>query len=849
MSILDRIKSFSISTQKTPIAKQRVQQTRNREISKNNKMVIDKIVSNYKDQSRKDIDKWRLSLTMLNHPERPRRNFHIDLLDDLKTDGHFVSLKNLRKDTILNSPFSIKDNGVLNEEATKFFNRSWFYNFLDTCMESKIIGGHAFVEFQYFLDNDVVFKEIPKRNTVPLKKIIIPDLSKEDTINFEDDYFKDWAIEIGERDDLGISNNIVHNLIWKRNVAQAWMEFCEKFGQPIATATTNDESQVEKIQYLLDQLGEAASAVFPVGTTIDLKEANRTDAYQTYEHFIKYNKDEIAVPIVGGTMITSDGSSRSQSEVHERNLDKKIAMSDKRSLCFLVNDKLVPLLRNQGYTFLTENSQLSFDESHGLNLEKYWTIVKGVMETREVPDEFLTKTFYIPIEGKKKILTPTKPIVKTQGFKTPNYTAKCCDTDKEHTGFTAKGFFEFDRELETLHKDFINKIWANKNTIAERAKISVTEAVKLSNGLFKGWGKRRTKAAWNEPDHLAMHFMEFNLFEFAHTKTEARLAAINELLIDKDKLEIRNYKQFEKLALERVSTLNKAYLRTEHNLSVAVGQGAAAYHRALSEKDTVTTYVQYQTAGDSKVRDSHRLLDGKIFNLSDPEAMRLWPPNAYGCRCEMVQYIGEPKKITKGKDAINLLSDNFAQSKFAVNRGDLKKVFTKDQFYTPDVSGLKNINQLNYESYDLQKYSSFKQRLKDLKTDNTITSDNVNELFVPAVGATNFMEFEDYLKRNILISKKVFNTHTSGKYLTKTEGFRHQLFPFVNDVLSSPTEVWLHSYGNNRFQVRYIKTYNNKTIVVDAKITAQGMEIQTWYTLKKHEKEIRIGLLIKGKDL
>lgn len=840
MNILGRDISFNITAKKSTTP----QNDKYKTLSKNDRIVIDEIITGYKDQSRKDIDKWKLGERMLEHPDKPRRHYLIDVFNDLKKDGHYISQTELRENTTLNTPFTIYNDDEVNNDATKFFNRSWFFRLMKVYLNSEL-EGHALVEFNAFLDNDVKFKEVPKRNVVPKKHIIIPDLSKEKYIDFEDEYFNNWMLEIGERENIGLINNIIPNLIFKRNTSQSWAEFCEKFGLPIATATTNDESQVDRIQYLLDQLGEAASAVFPVGTTIDLKEANRTDAYQTYKEFIQYNKEEISELIVGGTMVTSDGSSRSQSEVHERNLDKKIATTIKRNISFWVNDQLIPLLIHHGYKFLKENSRLSFDESHGLSLNEYWPIVQGIMQEHEIPEEFLSKTFYIPITGKKKILTPTK----TNAFTARYSVDKCCPPYKKHDQvFIAQGF-DFDREMEQLHKSMITKLWTEKDSLVERALITITEATKLINGLFTGWGKRRTQAAWNATDHVALHYMEMNLFEFAHSKTEARLASINELLVDKEKLEIRTYKQFEKLALEKVNTLNKAYLQTEYNLSVAVGQGGAAYHRALAEKDTVTTHVQYQTIGDSKVRAEHRLLDGKIFNLSDPEAMRLWPPNAFGCRCEMVQYIGNSPTVTKGKDAAKILGSSFTDSKFNVNRGDTKQVFTQEQFYSDNTKGLTDTNKLNYKDYDLKPYSELKQGLNTLKKDKTITKNNLNELFTGTKEDEKVMEFTDYLKRKIILKNKTFKTHTSGKYLEEKEGQRHQLFPFAKEALNNPSEVWLREAKNNKFQIRYTKVYRNETLVVDTEINNTGLEIKTWYPLKKDEGEIRKGLLIKGKDL
>lgn len=369
------------------------------------KDLIMKIVNSFADRSRKDIDKWRTAILVAENQEKPRRNVLQDLYKDLKTDGHFKAQIRMRKYATLNTEFGIVDkNGKPNEEATLLVNQKWFFQFLAYALDA-IVYGHTLIEFQEFIDHKIKIDLVPRRNVVPELKQLIPDLGNDDFIDYSGDDFKDWVIEIeDDEDNFGIMNDIVPNLIWKRNVAQSWAEFCEKFGMPMVTAHTNtrDSKEIDKIEFMLQQLGEASTGVFPTGTTVDIKEASRTDAYQTYDNFIKFNKEEISVAIVGGTMLTNDGSSRSQSEVHERNLDKKIAQADKRFISFLVNDVLLPLLVNQGYSFIKEDDKFQFNLSHGLALDKFWKITQGIMKEYEVDDDWLGKTFHVTIAGKKK---------------------------------------------------------------------------------------------------------------------------------------------------------------------------------------------------------------------------------------------------------------------------------------------------------------------------------------------------------------------------------------------------------------------------------------------------------------
>ncbi len=810
-----------------------------------NKAIIDKIVSAYKDQSRKDIQKWRTALQMANHVDTPKRATLHDLYDDLSTDGHLLASVNLRKYSTLNTKFQVVDSvsGQTNDEATKFLNQKWFYDFLNYALESVFLG-YTLVEFTAFFQNKCEISVVPRRNVVPEFKRVYPDLLKQQFIEYGDPYFQDWLIEIGNVKDFGIMNTIVPNLVWKRNVSQSWAEFCEKFGIPLLTAQTTsyDVKDIDKIEYMLKQLGEASVGVFPVGTTVDIKEANRTDAYQTYDNFIRFNREEISVAILGGTMVTNDGSSRSQSEVHERNLDEKIAVADKRTIIFLVNDTLIPLLRNQGYNFFSENSKFKFTESHNLSLDAFWNITKGIMESHEVDEEWLSETFFVPITGKKKSSTIINPVAL--GF-IPEYNGMtaCCS---DHDIYASSEPFQ--SKMKSLHDQLASELWKNKDTLSSQAQRTAAESLELIRGLYEGWGNRAIEADWNAPDHLMLQMMEMNLFEFSSSKTEAKLAAMNQLLIDREKMQIRSFSDFKAEASKIEKDFNENWLRTEYNLSVATGQNSAAYARFMSEKDTVTSYVQYQTAGDNLVRPEHEALDGKIFSLNDKTAMSLWPPNGYGCRCEMLQYIGDTKgKVMSGDAGVKLMPSGFLDSQFNINRGDLKQVFTRKQFYTDKAGVINSLNDLHYKDvWGLQSVSEMKG-LKNMKLDKTITGDNVRELFQKTGEKDKkpFMGFEDYLKRKLVLPDSYFEQHTIGKYLGPEE-LRHQLFPFVKDVLAQPDEVWLAKAegGEKTYVMRYIKLYEYYPIVVEGVLgSATNIEVRTWYIMK-NEELIRKGLLI-----
>lgn len=841
MVVLKNIFGYNIGFKKIePSAKAKGASTKGRRNPK-----ITTIGKQFKDASRKDIDKWRMALKLISNPEEPKYDIFYDLIDDLLTDGHLQSQIQMRKMSTLNTDFQFinRKTGAINEELTHTFRQQWFYKFLNHSLDS-ILFGTSLVEFMEFEGDRIAHQLIPRRNVVPVQHKIIPDLQKPGFIDYSDEYFKSWLIQIGESGDLGILNNIIPNLIWIKNVTQAWAEFCEKFGMPLITATTSttDATTIDNVHAMLLELGEASVGTFPHGTEIKFQEASRTDAYNTYLQFIKQNQDIISKQLVGSTMLSDQGTNRSQTEVHERSLDNKIAQADKREISFVVNDQLVPLLRLQGYT-ISDDDLFEFKTAEqDIKLPELWNITNGLLTSGyEVQTEWLSKTFNIPIEGKKKSLNPTPKPLNIPKNATRRYPVNCCP---EHITALGKNITKTLGELSQL---LIEAVYNGKDTSGILGKMIVAEGLELFGGLRS---TLNPKSAYVGADLLMLQLMEYNLFEFAAGKAEARLASMTELLIDKESKKLREFGAFKEVAQKEVKELNTNYLLTEYNLSVSVGQNSAAYVRFYAEKDSVTSLVQYQTAGDDKVRSAHQILDGKIFDLNDSQAMDLLPPNGYGCRCEFVQYIGASEgKVLKGTRAKELLRESdpkYKGSSFEINRANLNQVFTKKEFYS-DTKGLpKRLNKMTFEAYGLTAYKTLKKSLNSLNLDKTITKNNAKELFKKSGDfkqgnkTVNYMGYSDYLKRKMFVDQNVFDAHVS-------QG-KHQLFPLVKDVLKTPDEVWYYESKDGIFSSRYLKFFKDAIISIDCDIDKnKGLHITSWNSSKGNEKELRKGLLIKVK--
>lgn len=373
--------------------------------------IYTKIITEFKDRQRAEIQKWRQALSAATDPESQKLFVLQDLYDNLRSDGHLISQVELRKAATLCSSFSIIDKRTGKEQPEKsaFFRGRWYYDFMEDALDSAM-RGYTLLE----LINPVKpqFIAMPRRNIIPYKGQITLSVNDDKGIPYMD-RLGDTMIEIGNVDELGLMADLCGQLIWKRNAQQSWAEYSERFGMPLITATTNTSSDADiaRTRGMLSVLGESAQAVLPAGTTLDIKETKAGDNYMVYDKQIERINSEIGKPITGGTMISDNGASRSQGEVHERNLDDKIAARDKRIITFITNDQLIPMLARKGHNLNPDTDALVFDQSYELSLKDHWEIVNGAHGWCNIPTDWISKTFGFPIDGLKEPAVLPEPVV------------------------------------------------------------------------------------------------------------------------------------------------------------------------------------------------------------------------------------------------------------------------------------------------------------------------------------------------------------------------------------------------------------------------------------------------------
>ncbi len=193
---------------------------------------------------------------------------------------------------------------------------------------------------------------------------------------------------------------------------------------------------------------------------------------------------------------------------------------------------------------------------------------------------------------------------------------------------------------------------------------------RMKNHAEAGWGRRFSDAGTAEEWEFTQR-IERNLREFAAHKHAAITSDLRTLLVGADGAK-RDRKEWEKEASSIVKRHNGLYLRAELETATQAAQAAESWQE-FERRKYLYPNLRYETAGDERVRESHRALDGKVRAVDDPFWDLYYPPNGWRCRCKVIQ---TDEAVTEGGEV-----DFDPPKGFRDNVGKTGNLFGKDHPY------------------------------------------------------------------------------------------------------------------------------------------------------------------------
>lgn len=359
--------------------------------------------------TRKDLRTWRQAWQMAINVDYPNRVPLLNVYTDVNVDMHVTGCVEQRNGFTLNKSFKLVNikTGEENPQITELFEVPWFKTFMTECLNARY-WGCTLVELGDIIEvngkpayNGI--KVVPRTHVIPEYGVIVPNENStwQCGYDYRNSEMSRWCIEIGDPYDLGLFLKCAQHTIPKKNMASFWDMFGEIFGMPIriANTTSRDKAELDKIERLLADMGAAAYGLFPEGTTIDIKESNRTDCFNVYDKRIDRCNNELSKGLLTVTMTMEDGSSLSQSQVHQDMLQNLVS-KDADFLRDIINWKLIPKMISHG--FPVSGYRFDWDESIDYTPEQQRQVEDMLLRYYDVDPKYWIEKYNIPIIEKKQ---------------------------------------------------------------------------------------------------------------------------------------------------------------------------------------------------------------------------------------------------------------------------------------------------------------------------------------------------------------------------------------------------------------------------------------------------------------
>lgn len=285
------------------------------------------------------------------------------------------------------------------------------------------------------------------------------------------------------------------------------------------------------------------------------------------------------------------------------------------------------------------------------------------------------------------------------------------------------------------------------------------------------------------------HALKYDIAKFSAFKETAFRKQLERALTKNGK--IVPWSDFKKEAQKVSGLYNVNWLQTEYHQTVATANMAGKWDDFQQNKDLYPN-LRYDAVNDDRTRQKHKEWDGFVAPIDHPIWKTLYPPNDWGCRCDVVQ-TDEP--VSK-----NLPDANIKEA-FKNNAAISGKIFN-DVPYEAGMSATDKkeayaitTNMFNIEVIKLRlnRYSSI-----GFKKVPNIKNNGVLEVFTE--GKQSKAEFKN--------NKRAFT-------ILANQGGKYKMLPIIEDGLSNPDGF---NKAAERFVDIKIATGNNGKNIIQSSL-------------------------------
>lgn len=795
-----------------------------------------------------DISTWR---TAVNNFKVGSRLKLYDLYDNIMGDPFLFDAVDKLIGSVTNAEIIFQKDKQSVEAIDDMIDTPEFEKFIKEIAYSDIVGKSVI---------DTIFSPEFDIFSFPRKNILIKGVDKalkdrqrfiieKETDQSGYDYTKDpYIIECGDDNDMGLLYRAAPYVIYKRGGFGDWAQFVELFGMPFRTAKYNsyDTDTRDKLLDFLSKMGGAPYAAIPKEAEFDLKFGNGGSG-MTYKEFRAACNEEILIALLGNTMTTIDGSSRSQAEVHKESLEAKVSAL-RRRVQRVLNRKFVPLLLQRGYD--VAGGFFSFpDAGESISTEKRIEIGLQLKNAGiPVDDDYFYEVSGIPRSDTNDSKKDQQKDEKENTEKAKEETAKNDKEEKpgqEEIKNDDRNFF-----LKLMDRFFVYaptfRSGANQS-FGAKLKRSITGRINLADNYSIDIDKLINKALREVYDNKGEELVNKNLFDitnnalqhgidtsltiqdadedfikqfkenaavFAAFKNHQQTKEIAALLYDADGNLVPFYK-FKKEALKLSKDYNINWLQTEYNTAVRAAR-MAANMKQYERTAHLYPNLEYIETNAAHPRDSHLMYVGTILPIGHEWWRTHLPPSDWNCDCSVRPTRKEATPVPPDYGGINpIFANNPAQTAEFINTKETPYYKHTDESLRDSVTAEGKRLQKEAEAEAIETYTGKKGGYLEIQRQQGNERDK---------NLTTYKILADRGEKYTLLRPSVVEGVKNPDAFNLTNGFysdaKHPVTSFGKNAIQTSIKE-ASAQGVNEVIIRFEKEYSSRSVYEGLKAAFQ----------------------------
>ena len=351
--------------------------------------------------TRKDIASWKTAEKLTHLVDFPKWYLIQQLFKEIKLDALLTSqLKNRQLKGLSERIVLKKANGEVDEEQTKFINNAKFTNEINQHISDSIFCGHSLIELSLNAEKALQVDLLPRENVDPRNGRLFPDYTEDVFTPYREvSEYGTWLLEFGSKGDLGLLNNAVPHVLFKRFAQSCWSELCEIYGIPprVMKTNTQDPAMVKRGETMMRDMGAAAWFIIDESESFEWAKGVNTNG-DVYSNLMTFCNNEISLLITGAVIgqDTQNGS-RSKDESGQEMLNT-LSDSDLRLLEQAWNTTVIPALLKIGVL----KGDITYGYEQTEDLAQLWTMTKESLPYFDIKPEWVKEKFGVEVVGKRE---------------------------------------------------------------------------------------------------------------------------------------------------------------------------------------------------------------------------------------------------------------------------------------------------------------------------------------------------------------------------------------------------------------------------------------------------------------